>query len=181
MRSDLVDLGRPHDLPRPACRVILLVGPPAAGKTTYAKRHMAEGDILIDFDEIATVMGFDRRTNRTAVAAILGERNRRLFQLSEANAQICAWVTMLAPHKAVREWWRDRLGADVLLIAPSMSELIDRIEADPSRRDVEAEHIDLWLRWYSDATMAGGFAVSGACDASGRPIDPLHPWNRRRY
>ena len=31
----------------------VVTGPPCSGKTTYILNHMAEGDIMVDFDRIA--------------------------------------------------------------------------------------------------------------------------------
>ena len=44
-------------------RVILVWGPPASGKTTYVKKHMADGDMVIDLDAIKHAISFrDRDT-----------------------------------------------------------------------------------------------------------------------
>ena len=45
------DIARP-DLPRPNCRVKLVCGPVAAGKSTYVRRFAGKGDIVIDLDTI---------------------------------------------------------------------------------------------------------------------------------
>ena len=38
-------------------RIILVAGPPAAGKTTYVEQHRGDGDVVIDFDLIAEAVG----------------------------------------------------------------------------------------------------------------------------
>src|SRR5690625_3570785 len=41
----------PDWLPKPACRVELVTGPPGAGKSTYCKAQAKQGDVIIDLDE----------------------------------------------------------------------------------------------------------------------------------
>lgn len=37
--------------------IVLVMGPPAAGKTTHVERHAAPGDVVIDYDAIAQALG----------------------------------------------------------------------------------------------------------------------------
>jgi predicted kinase len=34
-------------------RVVLVCGPPCAGKTTYVREHANPGDLIIDYDDLA--------------------------------------------------------------------------------------------------------------------------------
>ncbi|QRJ57471.1 AAA family ATPase [Corynebacterium macginleyi] len=36
--------------------IIVVTGPPAAGKTTYIREHKQHGDVIIDYDEIANAL-----------------------------------------------------------------------------------------------------------------------------
>ncbi|MFJ5231029.1 AAA family ATPase [Kitasatospora sp. NPDC088391] len=36
--------------------LVVVVGPPAAGKSTYIEQHAAPGDIVIDFDRLAVAL-----------------------------------------------------------------------------------------------------------------------------
>src|SRR5262245_53579479 len=48
-------------LPKPRCRVRLICGPPAAGKSTYVKDNAKADDIVIDLEAIAQEHGFVSR------------------------------------------------------------------------------------------------------------------------
>src|SRR5262245_57291967 len=102
-------LARP-DLPSPGCRVRLVCGPPAAGKTTYVKTHAQPDDIVIDLDEIAREQGVGRDRSGLAVELLLEERNARLEALALEPAERTAWVVLTAPSRTLRRWWCQVLG-----------------------------------------------------------------------
>lgn len=39
-------------------RVVLVAGPPCAGKSTYVQQHRGEDDVVIDFDALAHALGY---------------------------------------------------------------------------------------------------------------------------
>ena len=43
----------PNLMPCPKHGYTVVTGPPCSGKTTYILEHMAEGDVMVDFDRIA--------------------------------------------------------------------------------------------------------------------------------
>lgn len=174
------DLARP-DLPKPTCRVKLVCGPPAAGKTTYVRAHAATDDIVIDLDFIAQEHGFSRNLPAGELAGLLRARNARLAALANEPAERTAWIILTAPSRSLREWWREALAVqddDVILLVPSRDELYRRIRSDPSRRHVRLMHMALVDKWLSrERADNPGMSKSG-CGLDGYPTDPLHPWNR---
>jgi hypothetical protein len=177
------DIARP-DLPRPNCRVKLVCGPVAAGKSTYVRRFAGKGDIVIDLDTIAKERGFTRDRPQGEVGNLLRERNKRLAALASEPKERVAWVIMSAPSRALRAWWCEALGVrvqagDLIVITQDRQELRRRIMSDPDRMQVRGLHlwlVDKWLereRWNDP-----GPAKSGV-DADGFPTDPLHPLNKQ--
>jgi hypothetical protein len=171
-------LARP-DLPRPNCRVKLVCGPPAGGKTTYVHAHAVVGDIIIDVDAIAREQAFDR--DRPRAADFLQERNRRLAALADERPDRVAWVIVGAPSQLLRQWWTDTLNAEnVIVLTATRDELRHRILNDPDRRyvcELQFRLVDKWLD--RERANEPGVYQSGV-DARGFPTDPLHPWNRDR-
>lgn len=169
-------------LPRPNCRVVLVCGPPGAGKSTYVQVHAADGDPIIDLDTIAKEYGFGRNRSRDQLEFLLAERNRRLATLAKMTPDQTAWVILTAPSSRLRQWWCSTLAVkpnDLIVLAPSPTELQRRIVADPDRADVVAKHFAIVKKWFElERANDPGFITSG-CNEDGTPVDPLHPWNIR--
>jgi hypothetical protein len=176
------DLARP-DLPPPNCRVMLICGPVAAGKSTYVRAHATPDDIVIDLDMIARERGYGRDRPLGAVGELLQERNRRLATLFDEPQSRVAWVILTAPSRALRQWWTRTLGVkrgDLILLTASRAELRRRIIADPDRVVVRDQHIALVDQWIArERANDPGIAKRGVND-DGTPTDPLHAWNRER-
>lgn len=181
MIHDIIGRVRP-DIPRPACRVRLVCGPPAAGKSTFVNEHASLDDIVIDLDSIARELGFGRLRPKNATPQLLDERNRRLAALTNEPRERVAWVILAAPSRSLRQWWCGVLGVTppdlTVLIAPR-EELYRRIVADPDRRMVRRYHMALVNKWLEQERTDNPGMFSSGADVNGFPTDPLHPWNRR--
>jgi 5-methylcytosine-specific restriction protein A len=148
LRADLGNLTKPN-LPRPNCRVKLICGPPASGKSTHVRANAAPGDIVIDLDMIAREYGLGRNRDGST-RTLLIERNRRLAALAREPAHRVAWVIIGAPSKQLREWWCYALGVlpgDMVVLLPTRAELRHRVMTDPDRADVIDRHLAVIDRW----------------------------------
>lgn len=133
-------------LPRPGCRVKLVCGPPAAGKTTYVRNHARADDIIIDLDVIAEDHGVGRVREDNVLLTLLRRRNDRLAALAREPRERMAWVIINAPTQQLRKWWCSMLGVaaeDMVLLLPARGELQRRVHNDPSRK----AHVDQHLMW----------------------------------
>ena len=178
--SDLAERIRP-DLPRPTCRVKMVCGPPAAGKTTYVRKHAAPGDIVIDLDLIAREYGYGLDRPSWVIGDMLEDRNARLANLAHEPPERVAWFVISAPSASLRRWWREALNVqrdDLVLLVPPWQELHRRIMADPARRDVRMRHLQLVMQWFRRERDNDPGIHKGSAGADGYPTDPLHPWNR---
>ena len=145
-------LTRPN-LPKPSCRVMLICGPPASGKSTYVRAHAHPEDIVVDFDLIARERGFVRPWPQHHVPSLLLERNERLAALCSEPPDRTAWVILCAPTQALREWWIHTLGVrpgDMVLLNPGRRELVRRVVNDPERLAVRSKQLDLIDDWLEE-------------------------------
>lgn len=144
-------------LPRPNCRVKLICGPPAAGKSTYVRDNAKVDDIVIDLDMVARDRGYGRARPDNALHSLLRDRNNRLARLAEEPAQRTAWVILSAPTRNLRRWWCEALGVqhdDLVLLLPPRVELHRRVMNDPDRKDVIDAQL-LWIdKWFMRETGA---------------------------
>lgn len=138
----------PDWLPKPACEVELVTGPPGAGKTTYCKAKAGPDDVVIDLDEcfleVCGVHGHE--ASREHLNAAIRLRNSKLADLSRKRSGK-AYVILSAPSQGEVDWWVTKLGATHTLIDPGLPVCLRRIS--PSRRHLAES-------WYRRQGLAWG-------------------------
>lgn len=146
-------LYRPAWIPRPACKVVLVCGAPASGKSTYVTRHRRAEDVVVCLDEIAQRIsgtgGHDWDRSRWLVPA-LDERNRMLAALESAPRHITAWVVMTLASVADRAWWKKQVHAEVRVVVADRGICHQRMRAR-GVGDERLKSIDLWFQRYRPA------------------------------
>lgn len=141
---------RPSTIP-----LVILCGPPAAGKSTYVMEHAASGDTVIDLDDIIAELYPDTPRTREWKLRRNGllTRNVRLASLTTAKHGH-AWFCTGAPKPEDRMRWATMLKGRVHVLATPLSTCIARIQADPSRRVGAAEQIQAARQWWEDYAPA---------------------------
>jgi 5-methylcytosine-specific restriction protein A len=133
-------------LPKPACPVTVVCGPPGSGKTTWAKEQAAAGDEIIDLDDCFTVVcgvhGHD--ADRKHLGAAIRVRNKMLASLAGKRAGR-AYVIVSAPTRAERDWWAETLSADIHLIRPEGGVI--------GKRNISERRKQLAADWYTAEIM----------------------------
>lgn len=145
-----MSLVRPS-IERPICRVILVCGPPASGKSTYVRVHAKTGDTVIDLDVIAQSFGLKRGWPSTHFALVMREWASRMKALAQLGPLDVAWVVMGAPLREQREHWVRALGvksSDLIVLTATREELFERIKADPERSRVRSEQVLAVRNWF---------------------------------
>lgn len=140
----------PHNVKPSAIPVMLVCGPPAAGKSTYVRGHAKERDVVIDFDAIRKIVGgskWDQRPeiNRKAFAY----RDRMIRGLASKHG-MTAWLIVMAPTRAERLAWKEALGrVTEVVLAPSVDICLERVSADPERGPTaQLQHTEI-KRWFA--------------------------------
>ena len=115
----------PRLLARSKIPLTIVCGPPCSGKTTYVAEHKSDGDVVIDLDEIAAKLDPDfkpwSQTNVSLLMRSLKIRNQILLTLARRLTGK-AWIIVGAPTQAERDWWKLRLGGEVVLLSVAADE-----------------------------------------------------------
>lgn len=132
-------------------RVLLITGPPCAGKTSLAlDLAAADGGRVIDRDLIARDLGSRARWSHSRRITQLAETRMRaaLDQLADAD-DVTAYVVRCLPYRDQRDALAARLGADVRVLDPGLAECLRRARVD--RRPEGTE--DTIRMWYARAGL----------------------------
>lgn len=146
----------PPNMGRPVIPLIVVAGPPGAGKTEFVKRHAGERDLVLDLDELLVKV-----TRRPLYSPASDEewndakrlRNKFLLEICSASRWTRAWMIASAPRLTDRRFWRDH-GARVVMLTPSLDTCLRRIRGDGRRGDVP-RHEEACLFWWKIYTSSG--------------------------
>lgn len=138
--------------------VTLICGPPGAGKTTYAQRRMASGDLLVDLNEIYAA--FSQSPPHIKPSSILPyalTAREAIFQrLEDEDASDVGhvYVTIQGARKTERDELAERLGARVHVLEVDEETCRERV-----RQRVDQEKwvrlISEWWRVYEEDEGCG--------------------------
>jgi 5-methylcytosine-specific restriction endonuclease McrA len=163
---------RPETMRLSKVPLVVVSGPPGAGKSLLVSRNAGADDLVVDLDVIkAELSGLPlyHAPHAEWMKRAMGERNRRLLSLCETPSCPRAWLITSAPAAADRRWWRERAGARTLLVVASPETCRARVLAD-ERRPLErkAEHLHAIDSWFARYTVDayGDEQVSDAATAT---------------
>lgn len=131
-------------------RVVIIAGPPCAGKSTLAQRLAMPGDVVLDRDDMARRLGSPKWWMHDYRYGVAAERwmQRELRRLAWGVTGT-AYVVRGLPRQHERDALAARLSAEVRLLDPGMNECIRRAIADG--RPVGT--VDGIRRWYAQAAV----------------------------
>lgn len=134
-------------------RVVLVCGPPAAGKSTWVAEHAAPGDRVVDLDAICQRLGSPSTHNHPARIRAEAKRVRAAEETLVARMPTgTAWVIRTLPEPDRRIRHANALGAtDVVVLAAPAEEAKSRA-AEDGRPAWTGPVIDRWWSHYRPST-----------------------------
>ena len=133
-------------------QVFIVHGSPLAGKTSYVKEAMSEGDLIVDMDNIwQAVSGCDRyvKPNRLK-SVVFAVRDNLLASVKYRRGKwLNAYVIGGYPFQSERERLADQLGARLIHIDTPYEVCVDRLLRceDRDHKEWEQYLADYWLQY----------------------------------
>lgn len=132
-------------------KIVIIYGPPCAGKTTYAQREMTDMDVVYDFDALTRAMSCNPLHMRADhPAKVIARKLRKTFldALNECPESSTAYVLCLWPMDwMVRRLFYRSAAVEFLPLCPDHATCMARLDGDTQRpdKDAWAELIDQWF------------------------------------
>jgi hypothetical protein len=169
--AELFESAYPEWLTPAACWLTIVFGPPAAGKSTYIQKHAADGDSVIDLDEIIARLSDKPLYERSSewLQPALDERNRLLAGLSTSSTRTWFITTGTKPRRA---WWCGKLQPTATVTLDTAEQTcVSRIRSDDRRRAIAQEQIQAVRNWWRIETARPRETIG----ADGWPIHKFPP------
>lgn len=138
----------PAWMPRPTKPLMLIAGPPRAGKTTHVAQHADQGDLVLDLDVLAEEIDKPLwQCTDAERSGLIWLRNKRLAQFCEGKtAHPRCWLIATSGTFRQRKFWAD-VGAEVVVVNPGSAVCIHRIASDPRPEHVRNRLVEAARRW----------------------------------
>ncbi len=131
--------------------VNIVWGSPASGKTTYVKKHMEEGDMVVDLDLIKQSISLKTKTecndNLLSTAIMIREMLYDLIRKREVDCNN-VWVVAGLPKQEERDALETHVRAtQIIFIEATQEECIARAMNDNERKD-KAKQLEVIEKWF---------------------------------
>lgn len=125
----------------------IIIGPPAAGKSTWAQQRAKPGDIVVDFDRLAVALsgpGGDPHDHPPSVMAVTRAARTAAIEAAIKHARLTNVYLIHSSPSPQRMAEYRALGAEVVTIDPGRDVVRQRCKVGRPRRMFAA--IDEWYR-----------------------------------
>ena len=133
-------------------RVRIVWGAPGSGKTTYVRKHMQPGDMVIDLDLIGRALSMADKTDIPSNVVKIAYDIRDYLYDRIADKDIDAknvWVVAGLPRREQRHEVAKRLNAELIFVDSTFHECYTHILHDNERKD-KALQLAIIQKWFKD-------------------------------
>lgn len=132
-------------------KIHIVWGSPASGKTTYVRKNMKYGDMIIDLDMISYAISMCEKgkapSNILSTSLSIRESIYQMIKMRSIPINE-VWVVAGLPKRQEREELSQRLHADLIFIDVDKDECIRRALSDSERSDKELQ-VDIITKWFN--------------------------------
>ena len=121
--------------------ITVIIGAPCAGKSTYAREHKRDGDVVVDYDELAKALGsITPHESSGAIRLVALAVRREAIQKILGGIDTDAFIIHTNPPQEIAEQYIEA-GAKFVLLDPSRETCLKRAEQRPAHT---IEGIEKW-------------------------------------
>ena len=133
-------------------KITVVYGPPASGKTTWVRKHITAGDLVIDFDAIMQAISFqsDHMAPDTLRPFAEACRSTLIRMLETTPTQRAFAIHSMLPDESRRSW--QTMGAEFICIRTPAEVCKARIAQ--RKHGATADVVDLWWRTHPQPNPA---------------------------
>lgn len=138
-------------MPGHGATVTIVVGPPAAGKSTYVREHATTGDVVIDLDEIArAIMPIEPTATHVYPMHVrhvaIGMRKAAIDRATRLSERCTVWIIHAVPSPDQLEEYR-RLRWHIITIDPGRDVVEPRVRT--MRPEIMWPAVERWYQTYA--------------------------------
>ncbi|NIL76788.1 hypothetical protein [Rhodococcus sp. B10] len=125
--------------------VHVVIGPPCAGKSTFVQESARPGDLIIDFDALASAFGsVTAHDTPLAMRRVVQSARRAAITQVLMGTVEHAWIIDTDPDRSMLAQY-SRAGAELHVVDPGQNECLLRADRD-KRPPWTADQIRRWYR-----------------------------------
>lgn len=123
----------------------VVVGPPCGGKSTFVSEHASSGELIVDYDAIATALGSDRSHQAEGLVreAAFAARDAVIAKAMKASGET-SWIIHTSPTEKKLAAYQEA-GAVFHLCDPGRDIALARVDSD-NRPEATRPQIDKWYQ-----------------------------------
>lgn len=148
----------------------IIVGPPAAGKSSHVAEHKASGDAVVDFDKMAVALGSETSHDAPApIKTVTFAARQAAIDTVLAGIDADAWIIHSKPAPEQLEAYA-AAGAEVVTIDPGMDAVLEQAAADGRPAWTEQAIRD----WYDEQSETAAKSAPLPIMKGGQAVDPIN-------
>lgn len=139
-----------NGMPTPQ-KIYIVYGAPASGKTSYVKKHMKVGDLIVDLDYLMHAISYtDRNEDSNNLLNIVFKIRECIYDAiisKEVDAERI-WIISGLPKKKEREQLKEQMQAILVPILKTKQECYENAKKDNRDMYLQKIIIDKWFEEY---------------------------------